>query len=55
MTEAVLEVRDLEVEFQTGGQVVRAVNGVSFRVEEGKTLAIQAVMRGRRPKCPRST
>ena len=40
MTEAVLEVRDLEVEFQTGGQVVRAVNGVSFRVEEGKTLAI---------------
>jgi oligopeptide transport system ATP-binding protein len=40
MSETVLDVRDLAVEFHTGGDVVRAVNGVSFTVEEGRTLAI---------------
>jgi len=36
----VLEVRDLRTEFQTDDGIVRAVNGVSFHVDEGETLAI---------------
>jgi oligopeptide/dipeptide ABC transporter ATP-binding protein len=35
-----LEVEDLRVGFAAGGQEVRAVNGVSFRVGPGRTLAI---------------
>jgi ABC-type dipeptide/oligopeptide/nickel transport system ATPase component len=35
-----LEVTDLEVEFATYGGSVKAVRGVSFTVEAGKTLAI---------------
>ena len=35
-----LEVKDLAVEFDTYGGIVQAVRGVSFSVEEGKTLAI---------------
>ncbi len=35
-----LDVRDLKVEFRTGRQRVRAVNGVSFIVRSGETLAI---------------
>ena len=35
-----LEVSDLEVEFATYGGSVKAVRGVSFTVETGKTLAI---------------
>ena len=38
--EAVLEVDDLHVEFETYGGVVKAVRGVSFSVEGGRTLAI---------------
>lgn len=38
--ETLLEVRDLSVEFRTGGRVVNAVNGVSLEVKSGKTLAI---------------
>jgi oligopeptide transport system ATP-binding protein len=37
---AALEVRDLRVEFRTRQQVVHAVNGLSYRVRRGETLAI---------------
>ena len=35
-----LEVRDLRVEFQTRDGLVRAVNGVSYTVDAGQTLAV---------------
>ena len=35
-----LEVEDLAVEFDTYGGIVKAVRGVDFSVDEGKTLAI---------------
>ena len=35
-----LEVRDLRVQFESGGRTVRAVNGVSFSVRRGETLGI---------------
>ena len=37
---ALLEVEDLRVSFAVGGREVRAVDGVSYTVEPGKTLAI---------------
>src|SRR5437870_9377418 len=37
---ALLEVRDLKTYFQTDDGIVRAVAGVSFSVEKGKTLGI---------------
>ncbi len=35
-----IEVDDLRIEFRTEGGVVHAVNGVSFAIEPGKTLAL---------------
>ena len=40
MTEALLEVDDLAVEFRTRRGVVRAVNGISYQVHRGETVAI---------------
>lgn len=40
MTESILEVTDLSVEFATYGGKVKAVRGVSFDVKAGETLAI---------------
>jgi oligopeptide/dipeptide ABC transporter ATP-binding protein len=37
---ALLQVEDLRVAFAVGGREVRAVDGVSYRVEAGRTLAI---------------
>jgi peptide/nickel transport system ATP-binding protein len=38
--ETLLSVRDLTVRFRSGGDKVRAVNGVSFEVRAGETVAI---------------
>src|ERR1700727_483873 len=40
MSDALLEVEDLRVACAAGGREVRAVDGVSYRVEAGRTLAI---------------
>ncbi len=40
MSEYILEVEGLEVDFATYGGIVKAVRGVTFNVERGKTLAI---------------
>ncbi|WP_300602782.1 ABC transporter ATP-binding protein [Trebonia sp.] len=40
MTDALLQVDDLRVSFVVGGRELRAVDGVSFSVDPGRTLAI---------------
>jgi len=40
MTDALLEVRDLFVEFRTDDGTVEAVNGVNFGLSKGETLAV---------------
>lgn len=40
MTEPLLEIKDLAVEFHTDEGVVHAVNGISLKIEEGETVAI---------------
>ena len=37
---ALLEVRDLQIRFKTRRGVVTATDGVSFEVQEGRTLAL---------------
>jgi oligopeptide transport system ATP-binding protein len=37
---ALLEVRDLSVEFRSGGSIVRAVSDLSYTVNEGQTLVL---------------
>ena len=38
--QVLLSIRDLEVQYRAGGEIVRAVNGVSFDLERGKTLGL---------------
>ncbi len=38
--DTLLEVRDLEVQFKTDEGIVRAVNGISYDLEQGRTLGI---------------
>jgi oligopeptide/dipeptide ABC transporter ATP-binding protein len=40
MSDALLEVEDLRVAFAVGGREVRAVDGVTYKVDAGQTLAI---------------
>jgi oligopeptide transport system ATP-binding protein len=40
MSKLLLEVKDLKTEFRLQQEVVRAVNGVSFRLNQGETLGI---------------
>ncbi len=40
MSDSLLEIKDLCVEYRTGNQVVHAVNGVSLTLRRGKTLGI---------------
>jgi peptide/nickel transport system ATP-binding protein len=40
MTDTILNVRDLQVQFEANGRVVPAVNGISFEVQRGQTLGI---------------
>ena len=35
-----VDVRDLSVHFRAGGHVVKAVDGVSFRIGKGETVAL---------------
>lgn len=40
MSEKLLDIKDLFVQYTSGGTVVKAVNGVSFSLEKGKTLGL---------------
>ena len=40
MSDTLLQVRDLRVDFRTGGQTVEAVRGVSFDIAKGETVAL---------------
>ena len=42
----ILEIKDLRVTYETDIEVVEAVNGISFQIEKGKTLVLDA-SRGR--------
>lgn len=40
MSSEFLQVKDLVIEYTSGGQIIHAVNGVSFNLEKGKTLGL---------------
>ncbi|MCD8074792.1 MAG: ABC transporter ATP-binding protein [Lachnospiraceae bacterium] len=40
MSEEFLQIKDLVVEYSSGGQIVQAVNGVDLTVKKGKTLGL---------------
>jgi oligopeptide transport system ATP-binding protein len=40
MTNPILDVRDLSVEFKTQDGIVKAVNGISYTLQEGETIGI---------------
>ncbi len=40
MSDTVLQVKNLEVQFRTDSRLIRAVNGISFEVKRGQTLGI---------------
>ena len=40
MSEKLLEIKDLFVEYTSGGKVIKAVNGVDLSLEKGKTLGL---------------
>jgi peptide/nickel transport system ATP-binding protein len=40
MSEKFLQVKDLKIEYTSAGQVIHAVNGVSFDLEKGKTIGL---------------
>ncbi len=40
MTDTILDVRNLQVQFQSGDRFVTAVDGISFQVQRGQTLGI---------------
>ena len=40
MTDTVLDIRDLTVQFRSDNRLVRALDGVSFQLKQGKTLGI---------------
>ena len=40
MSETVLNVQNLQVEFSTDEKRILAVDGISFQIERGKTLGI---------------
>ena len=37
---SLLEIKNLKTQFQTQGRLIRAVDGVSYEIEEGETLAV---------------
>ncbi|NJR66487.1 MAG: ABC transporter ATP-binding protein, partial [Leptolyngbyaceae cyanobacterium CRU_2_3] len=40
MTDTILDVRNLQVQFQTSDRLIKAVDGISFQVQRGQTLGI---------------
>ena len=50
--ETLIEVRDLSVEFISGDQTQRVVEGISFDIRRGETLALVGESARRQMSCP---